>query len=65
MEAVILGEKQIMNFLQEENSGERVRKPDDPVYHDQEFMELIRLIMGSSAYSKGLSRQKSNYIFAG
>ena len=39
-------------LLQEENSRERVRKPDDPLYDDQDFIELIRLIKGSNAYSK-------------
>ena len=39
-------------FLKEEHLRERVRKPDDPLYDDQDFMELIRLIKGSSTYSK-------------
>ena len=37
---------------QEENSREKVRMPNDPLYDDQGFMELIRLIKGSSACSK-------------
>ena len=37
-------------LLQEENSRERVRKPDDPLCDDQDFMELIRLTKGSNAY---------------
>ena len=39
-------------LLQKENLRERVRKPDDPLYNDKDFMELIgrRLIKGSSAY---------------
>ena len=36
---------------QEENLKETVRKPGDPLHDDQDFMELIRLIKGSSAYS--------------
>ena len=43
-----------MCLLQEENSRERVKKPDDPLYDDQDFMELIRLIKGSSVYSRFL-----------
>ena len=33
-------------LFQEESSREKVRKPDDPFYDDQDFMELIRLIKG-------------------
>ena len=50
-------------LLQEETLRERVRKPDDPLYDDRDFMELIRLIKGSRL--KGLSRQKSNNNIAG
>ena len=34
-------------LLQEENLRERVRKPDDSLFDDRDFMELIRLIKGS------------------
>ena len=48
-------------LLQEENSRERVRKSDDPVYDDQDFVEPIRLINASSAYAK-VCQDKSQTI---
>ena len=48
----ILSQNKSWCLLQEENSRERVRKPDDPLYDDRGFMELIRLIKRNSTYSK-------------
>ena len=48
------------------NSRESVRKRDDPLYDDQDFMELIRLIKGSSTYSKVCQdKVKRHYCWLG
>ena len=49
LKQLYLAENKSWRPLQEGNSRERVRKPDDPLCDDQEFMELIQLIKGSSA----------------
>ena len=47
-----LGKNKSWCLLQEENLIERDRDPDDYLYDDQDFMELIPLIKERSAYSK-------------
>ena len=50
LKQIFLAKNKSWCLLQEENSKEGVRKSDDPLYDDQDFMELIQLIKGSGAY---------------
>ena len=52
LKELYLAKNKSWSLLQEENSRKRVRKPDDPLHDDQDFVELIRLIKESCAYSK-------------
>ena len=58
LKQLYLAEDKSWCLLREETSRDRVRKPDDPLHDDQDFMELIRLIKGSSAYAN-VSQDKS------